>query len=114
VDASRPQGAYLGDRPPLLPNYHPQLLGAIREVLARNELYGFGVEHQAPFKTGQAITTQTQVNMPEVHLASLSDQELAKYKALLLELRELVPKDEPKRIGDVRGQAKTRPGTPKR
>jgi hypothetical protein len=39
--------------------------------------------------------------MPEVHLASISDDELAKYKALLLELRELVPKDEPKRISSV-------------
>ena len=36
-----------------------------------------------------------------MHLASMSDDELAKYKALLLELRELVPKDEHKRIGSV-------------
>jgi hypothetical protein len=36
-----------------------------------------------------------------VHLASMSDDELAKYKQLLLELRELVAKDEPKRIGGV-------------
>jgi hypothetical protein len=31
----------------------------------------------------------------------MSDDELARYKNLLLELRELVPKDEPKRIGSV-------------
>jgi hypothetical protein len=39
--------------------------------------------------------------MPEVHQASMSDQELAHYTDLLLELRELVLKDEPKRIGSV-------------
>jgi hypothetical protein len=80
---------------------HPQRLGAIKEVLARNELYGFGVEPKGAFSPVQAITVQTQVNMPEVHLASMSDDELAEYKTLLLELRELVPKDEPKRIGSV-------------
>ena len=31
----------------------------------------------------------------------MSDDELAKYKALLLELRALVPRDDPKRIGSV-------------
>jgi hypothetical protein len=46
--------------------------------------------------------SRRQVNMPEVHLASMSADELAKYKALLLELRALVPKDEPKRIGGMR------------
>jgi hypothetical protein len=40
--------------------------------------------------------------MPEVHLASMSDDELARYNDLLLELREFVPKDEPKRIASVR------------
>jgi hypothetical protein len=39
--------------------------------------------------------------MPEVHVASLSDEALAKYLTLRDELRELVPKDEPKRIGSV-------------
>jgi hypothetical protein len=29
----------------------------------------------------------------------MSDDELAQYRNLLLELRELVPKEEPKRIG---------------
>jgi len=73
-------------------------LAAIKVVLDRNELYGYGVEHEAP---AQVIAVQTQVNLPEMHLASMSDDELAKYKALLLELRELVPKDEHKRIGSV-------------
>jgi hypothetical protein len=78
---------------------HPQRLGAAKEVLERSQLYSFGVE---PAANGfnPAITVQTQVNLPEVHLASMSDQELAKYKALLLELREFV-RDEPKRIGNV-------------
>jgi hypothetical protein len=75
-----------------------QALAAIKVVLERNELYGLGVEHEAP---AQVIAVQTRVNMPEVHLASMSDDELAKYKQLLLELRELVAKDEPKRIGGV-------------
>ena len=39
--------------------------------------------------------------MPEVHLASTSDQDLETYLKLLEELRELLPKDEPKRIGSV-------------
>ena len=80
---------------------HPQRLGAIKEVLERSELYAFGVEPQARGGFNPAITVQTQVNMPEPHLASMTDDELAKYKALLLELRALVPPDEPKRIGSV-------------
>jgi hypothetical protein len=36
--------------------------------------------------------------VPKVYLASLSDHELARYKRLLLELRELVTTDEPKKI----------------
>ena len=76
-------------------------MGAIKEVLARNELYGFGVEPKAAFSPAQAISVQTHVNLPEVHLATMSDQELDTYQKLLLELRELLPQDEPKRIGSV-------------
>jgi len=36
-----------------------------------------------------------------VHLASMSDQDLETYQRLLEELRELLPEDEPKRIGSV-------------
>jgi hypothetical protein len=54
-----------------------QALAAIKVVLDRNELYGFGVEHEAP---AQVIAVQTYVNVPEVHLASMSDDELAKYR----------------------------------
>ena len=43
---------------------------------------------------------QTQVNLPDLHVASMSDQDLATYLKLLEDLRELVSKDEPKRIGD--------------
>jgi hypothetical protein len=39
--------------------------------------------------------------MPEARVANMSDQELDTYQKLLLELRELVPKGEPKRIGGV-------------
>jgi hypothetical protein len=80
---------------------HPQVLGAIKEVLARNELYGFGVEPKAAFSPTQAITPQTQVHMPEARVAGMSDQDLATYDKLLAEVRELLPKDEPKRIGGV-------------
>ena len=73
-------------------------LAAIKVVLDRNELYGYGVEHEAP---AQVIAVQTRVNLPEVHLASMSDQDLDRYWNLLEELRELLPPDEPKRIGSV-------------
>jgi hypothetical protein len=42
-----------------------QALGAIREVLTRNELYAYGVEPQAKGGFNPAITVQTQVNMPD-------------------------------------------------
>jgi len=48
-----------------------------------------------------AINLQTQVNLPEVRVASMSDQELETYLKLLEELRELLPAEEPKRIGRV-------------
>src|SRR5438876_7944095 len=73
-------------------------LAAIKVVLDRNELYGYGVEHEAP---AQVIAVQTRVNLPERHLASMSDQDLETYRKLLEELRELLPQDEPKRIGSV-------------
>jgi len=66
---------------------HPQILRVIREILDRNDLYGLGVEPKGALSPAQAISVQTHVNMPEVHLASMSDQELARYKNLLLELR---------------------------
>jgi len=44
---------------------------------------------------------QPRVNLPEVHLASMSDQELDTHQKPLLELRELLPEDQPKRIGSV-------------
>jgi hypothetical protein len=77
---------------------HPQRLGAIKEILERSQLYAFGFEPQTRADFQPAITVQTQVNLPEVHLPSLSDEELAKYKALLLELRELLPAEEPKTL----------------
>src|SRR5207249_3949936 len=65
---------------------HPQILGAIKEVLARNDLYGLGVDPKGALSPAQAISVQTQMNMLAVHLASLSDQELETYQKLLLEL----------------------------
>ena len=78
-----------------------QALGAIKEVLARNDLYGFGVEPKGALSPAQAISIQTQVNLPEGRVASMSDEELDTYQKLLLELRELLPAEEPKRIGSV-------------
>jgi hypothetical protein len=81
---------------------HPQRLGAIKEVLERSELYAFGIEPQTRGGFNPAITVQTQVNMPEARVANMSDQELDTYEKLLLELRELLPVDDPKkRIGTV-------------
>ena len=44
------------------------------------------------------------MNLSALHVASMSDQELAKYDKVLLELRELLPAEEPRRL----------PGTVKR
>jgi hypothetical protein len=75
---------------------------AIKEVLERSQLYAFDVEPQARGGFNPAITVQTQVNMPEALFAAMSDADLEAYDKLLTELRELLPKDEPKRIGGVR------------
>jgi ABC-type Zn uptake system ZnuABC Zn-binding protein ZnuA len=73
---------------------HPQRLSAIKEVLARNDLYALGVEPKAPFNPAQRVNVDTQVNVvPELHVENMSDQELATYDKLLEELRELLPKD---------------------
>jgi hypothetical protein len=47
------------------------------------------------------VTVQTQVNLPEARVTEMSDADLEAYDRLLTELRELLPKDEPKRIGSV-------------
>ena len=60
---------------------HAQRLAAIREVLERNDLHGFGVTRPDP-TAGQQITINTQVNVPEVRVASLPDQKLATRKLL--------------------------------
>ena len=44
---------------------------------------------------------QRHVNLPEVRVASMSDQDLETYRKLLEKLRELLPQEEPKRIGSV-------------
>jgi hypothetical protein len=71
-----------------------QALAAIKVVLERNELYGYGVEPKAVFNPAQHVNVNTQVNvLPAVRVANMSDQELAKYLKLLEELRELVKVD---------------------
>ena len=71
-------------------------LGAIKIVLDRNELYGFGVEHEAASPAHLTVTT-TQVNaLADLHVESMSDEELSRYLELLRELRELMPAEEPK------------------
>jgi hypothetical protein len=44
---------------------------------------------------------QTQVNLAEPRVAEMSDADLEAYDRLLTELRELLPKEEPKRIGSM-------------
>jgi hypothetical protein len=70
-------------------------------VLERNELYAFGVEPPARGACPPAVTVQTQVNLPEAQVAAMSDADLDAYDRLLTDLRELLPKDKPKRIGGV-------------
>jgi hypothetical protein len=78
-----------------------QALAAIKVVLDRNELYAFGVEPPARGAFQPSVTVQTQVNLPEVRVAEMSDADLEAYDRLLTELKELLPKDESKRIGNV-------------
>jgi hypothetical protein len=78
-----------------------QALAAIKVVLERNELYGFGVEPPARGACPPSVTVQTQVNLAEARVTEMSDADLEAYDRLLTELRELLPKDEPKRIGGV-------------
>ena len=81
---------------------HPQRLSAIKEVLARNDLYAVGVEPKASLNPTPHVNVNTQINVvPEVRVENMSDQELETYDKLLAELRELLPEDEPKRIGSV-------------
>jgi hypothetical protein len=47
----------------------------------------------------QSLTVQTQGNLPEARVTEMSDADLEAYDRLLTELRELLPKDEPRRIG---------------
>ena len=51
--------------------------------------------------TSESVTVLTQVNLPEARVTEMSDADLEAYDRLLTELRELLPKDEPKRIGGV-------------
>jgi hypothetical protein len=80
---------------------HPQRLAAAKEVLERNRLYAFGVEPPARGACPPAVSVQTQVNLPEARVTEMSDADLEAYDRLLTELKELLPKDEPKRIGSV-------------
>jgi hypothetical protein len=76
-----------------------QALAAIKVVLDRNELYAFGVEPPARGACPPAVMVQTHLNLPEARVTEMSDADLEAYDRLLTELRELLAKDEPKRIG---------------
>jgi hypothetical protein len=80
---------------------HPHRLAAAKEVLERNRLYASGVEPPQRGAFQPAVMVQTQVNLPEARVTEMSDADLDAYGRLLTELRELLPKDEPKRIGGV-------------
>jgi hypothetical protein len=80
---------------------HPQRFAAAKEVLERNRLYASGVEPPQRGAFQPSVTVQTQVNLPEARVAEMSDADLEAYDRLLTELRELLPKDELKRIGSV-------------
>ena len=54
---------------------------AVAGQFERNDLHGFGVTRPDP-TAGQQITINTQVNVPEVRVASLPDQKLATRKLL--------------------------------
>jgi hypothetical protein len=75
-----------------------QALAAIKVVLDRNELFASGVEPPQRGAFQPADTVQTQINMPEAKVAEMSDADLKAYDRLLTELKELLPKDEPKRL----------------
>ena len=62
------------------------------------------MERQAPAGFGSNLTVQTQVNLPEMRVASMSDQELETYDKLLTELRELLPAEAPKTLPGTRGR----------
>jgi hypothetical protein len=78
-----------------------QALAAIKVVLDRNELYAFGVEPPVRARLQPSVTAQTQVNLAEARVTEMSDADLDAYDKLLTELKELLGKDEPKRIGGV-------------
>src|SRR6202043_33150 len=78
-----------------------QALAAIKVVLDRNELYASGVEPAARGACPPAVTVQTQVNLAEPRFGEMSDADLEAYARRLRELKELLPKDEPKRIGGM-------------
>jgi hypothetical protein len=48
-----------------------------------------------------SVTMQTQVKLPAARVTEMSDADLEAYDRLLTELRELLPRDEPNRIGSV-------------
>jgi hypothetical protein len=51
----------------------------------------FGVEHEAPSPAHLTVTTTPVNALADIHVESMSDEELSRYLELLRELRELVP-----------------------
>jgi hypothetical protein len=54
-------------------------------------------DHKPPIR----LTVNTQVNVREINVASVSDDDLVAYKKLLLELRSLLAPGEPKALPRV-------------
>jgi hypothetical protein len=51
-----------------------QALAAIKVVLERNELYGYGAEPKAAFNSAQPVNVNTQVNVvSELRVVKMSD-----------------------------------------
>jgi hypothetical protein len=70
-------------------------MAAIKEVLERNQLYGFGA--QLP-QAGQGNVKYTQTN---TNVAAMSDVELDDYRQLLRELKALLPEEASKVIEGI-------------
>jgi hypothetical protein len=81
---------------------HPHRFAAAKEILERNHLHAFGVEPPARGAFPPSVTVHTQVNLAEPRVAEMvAEMSDAEYDRLVTESRELLPTDEPKRIGGV-------------
>jgi hypothetical protein len=61
-------------------------------VLERNELYGYGVEHETATPARVTVTTRVKA-VSAIQVQSPSDDQFAPYRKLIEELRELAAAD---------------------